>query len=498
MSSGRSSKPGQAKSRKTLGLFDPKTEDAPSGILGASLKPNPQVIGTPNFELETYISNYKGRSRFNRLFHIGTTSDVLAVDALKLAVAQALSETDVDQYLKAVQALARLAPKDPELAPNLGWVGKVRADMQAKTERLESELRGYKNNLIKESIRMGNEDLGNHFYATGDLPAASRAYWQMRDFCTTPTHVSSMYLKLINVSMDRNDWISTHAYVYRLRNALSKPEDMAKNTPRTVIALGLSQMHQGQYLEAANTFLSIDPTGVLEETFDEVISANDVAVYGGLCALASMTRDDLKRRVLDNKSFRNFLELEPHIRRAIKCFWEARYRPLLDILESYRVDYMLDVHLHKHIDTLYRQIRVKSIQQYLIPSSKTVLKDMIAIFSPELMGGEAKPFSLSSPFIVELIRLIENDLIDFRIDLVGGFLVRNQVDLRAQVQAEILQNVAEFNNAVRLRMLNMEIMDSPMAIEPVTAADRAYRRPNDPNLPDFQEGSNAYQGNPST
>ncbi|KAJ5731418.1 COP9 signalosome subunit 1 [Penicillium malachiteum] len=452
---------------------------APPGILSAPLKPIPQVIG---------------RGRFNRLLHIGTSSDVLALDALKLAVAQALSETDVDQYLKAVQALARLAPKDPELVPNPGWVGKVRGDMQAKTERLESELRGYKNNLIKESIRMGNEDLGNHFYATGDLPSASRAYWQMRDFCTTPTHVSSMYLKLITVSMDRNDWISTHGYVYRLRNALSKPEDMAKNTPRTVIALGLSQMHQGQYLDAANTFLSLDPTGVLEETFDEVISANDVAVYGGLCALASMTREDLKRRVLDNKYFRNFLELEPHIRRAIKCFWEARYRPLLDILESYRVDYMLDIHLHKHINTLYHQIRVKSIQQYLVPSSKTVLKDMIAIFSPELIGGEAKPFSLLSPFIRELIHLIEDGLIDFRLDLVGGFLVRNQVDLRAQVQREILLNAAQFDEAVRLRMLNMEIIESGMAIESATPADRAHRRQNDPNLPDFQAGSNPFKG----
>jgi hypothetical protein len=39
----------------------------------------------------------------------------------------------------------------------------------AKQERLESELHGYKTNLIKESIRMGHNDLGDYFYGRGDL-----------------------------------------------------------------------------------------------------------------------------------------------------------------------------------------------------------------------------------------------------------------------------------------------------------------------------------------
>jgi hypothetical protein len=38
-----------------------------------------------------------------------------------------------------------------------------------KQERLEAELHGYKTNLIKESIRMGHNDLGDFFYDRGDL-----------------------------------------------------------------------------------------------------------------------------------------------------------------------------------------------------------------------------------------------------------------------------------------------------------------------------------------
>lgn len=38
-----------------------------------------------------------------------------------------------------------------------------------KQERLESELHSHKTNLIKESIRLGHNDLGDFFYNRGDL-----------------------------------------------------------------------------------------------------------------------------------------------------------------------------------------------------------------------------------------------------------------------------------------------------------------------------------------
>eukprot|EP00879_Flechtneria_rotunda_P011738 GHRR01012259.1.p1 GENE.GHRR01012259.1~~GHRR01012259.1.p1 ORF type:complete len:109 (+),score=33.92 GHRR01012259.1:1683-2009(+) len=38
-----------------------------------------------------------------------------------------------------------------------------------KQERLEAELHSHKTNLIKESIRLGHNDLGDFFYNRGDL-----------------------------------------------------------------------------------------------------------------------------------------------------------------------------------------------------------------------------------------------------------------------------------------------------------------------------------------
>ena len=45
----------------------------------------------------------------------------------------------------------------------------VESRAQATQYRLETELAGYKTNLIKESIRMGHHELADFFYERGDL-----------------------------------------------------------------------------------------------------------------------------------------------------------------------------------------------------------------------------------------------------------------------------------------------------------------------------------------
>lgn len=318
---------------------------------------------------------------------------------------------------------------------------------------------------------MGNEDLGNHYYETGDLLAASKAYSRMRDYCTTPNHIASMLYKLINVSVERGDWLSVQSHVHRLRNSHSKPEDEIKNQPKMSAAHGLAQMNAGSYLEAANSFLLTDPG--LGDSFNEVISPNDVAVYGGLCALASMDRDELQRRVLDNSSFRNFLELEPHIRRAIGFFCNSKFRLCLDILDAYRTDYLLDLHLQRHVSELYARIRTKAIQQYLLPFSRVTLDSMATIFAPEVIGGEARPTGAASPFVQELIRLIKDGVLEARIDLEKGVLISNQADLREEVQQNTLESLRSFNDETHLRILRASVIHAGLQ---VPGDDRRPRR----------------------
>lgn len=95
-----------------------------------------------------------GRTRFDRLYLIGTCSSYLSTEALKAAIAEAKSSKDVLRYERAVAALAEVAPKEGEAIPDTEWVDRMKKIVKAETDRLEHELKGYKNNLIKESIRV--------------------------------------------------------------------------------------------------------------------------------------------------------------------------------------------------------------------------------------------------------------------------------------------------------------------------------------------------------
>lgn len=70
---------------------------------------------------------------------------------------------------------------------------------------------------------------------------------------------------------------------------------------------------QTHRMQAASKFVDVSPE--LGSSFDGVVAPEDMAVYGGLCALATFSREEMKRRVLDNTSFKNFLDLVPQVRR---------------------------------------------------------------------------------------------------------------------------------------------------------------------------------------
>ncbi|KAL4936494.1 hypothetical protein BDV06DRAFT_204915 [Aspergillus oleicola] len=446
-----------------------------NGIVSASTKPFVRVDDPPKFELESYIANYTGRTRFNRLYLIGTCSSYLAVEALKAAIAEAKSGKDVSRYYRAVQALSVVAPNDPEASVDVDWAERLQKKVKSETDRLEHELKGYKNNLIKESIRMGNEDLGQHYHQAGDLTNAFKAYSRMRDFCTTSSHIASMLFKVITVAIERGDWLSVQSNVHRLRGQAAKPEEQTKHQPKMSAALGLSQLQGGSYLEAANSFISTDPS--LGDTYNEVISSNDVAVYGGLCALASMDRNELQRRVLDDSSFRNFLELEPHIRRAISFFCNSKFRPCLEILEAYRADYLLDIHLQRHVQTLYTRIRTKSIQQYLVPFNRVSLDSMAKIFVLNPTPSTNQPTtseSTSNPaFVEELITLIQDGTLDARIDLEKYVLVSSQGDKRVEVQEVVLDSLDNYIREAHIRLLRSNIIRAGLEVRPVGDERRA-------------------------
>ena len=50
--------------------------------------------------------------------------------------------------------LREIAPGDADATPDLDWIDRMKKQVKSATDKMELELKGYKNNLIKESIRV--------------------------------------------------------------------------------------------------------------------------------------------------------------------------------------------------------------------------------------------------------------------------------------------------------------------------------------------------------
>lgn len=236
---------------------------------------------------------------------------------------------------------------------------------------------------------MGNEDLGTFYYSIGDLGSAHRAYSRMRDYCTLSDHVAQMSFKLILVAIAQRNWIAVHSYFQKIDQLNLRPSEYERIKPGLWACTGLSRMASHNYRSAADAFLRVSTTFTSSSgpqdsiAFDrDVLTGNDVAVYGGLCALASMDRAEMQSRVLASPDFRQFLEMEPHVRRAISLFCASKFSACLGVLQEYRNDWLLDVFLQPLLDELFELVRTKCLVQFFIPFKAVSLAELERAFPP--------------------------------------------------------------------------------------------------------------------
>ncbi|KAG9284044.1 hypothetical protein G9A89_022818 [Geosiphon pyriformis] len=404
-----------------------------------------------NLDLDTYIANYRGHTKVDRLLFIAKRCPALQIDAFKLALNEIHNNSlDHGKYIIAATKLneALAAQGRPLYHIDNAWVETTQKRAKSAAERLEVELKNYKNNLIKESIRMGHNELGDHHYNCGSLTNALKCYSRTRDYCTTAKHIIEMCMNVIKVSVELGNYSHVHSYVIK---AESTPDIQPVVQAKLKVAAALAHLDSHKYKVAARLFLE---TGFeLSNNYTEVISPNDVAVYGGLCALASFDRAELKSKVIDNTEFKQFLELEPHIRELIHGFYHSKYSLVLDILEKWRNDYLLDIHLHSHLETLYDNIRKKALIQYFSPFLTVDLNKMAQSFGTTVPKLER-----------ELAKLITENQIQARIDSHNKILCAKQQDQRSGIFQKSLKMGDEYEKSTNAMLLRMNLLKANLIV----------------------------------
>ncbi|XP_076153998.1 COP9 signalosome complex subunit 1-like [Alosa pseudoharengus] len=427
------------------------------------------VVENPSLDLEQYASSYGSLMRIERLQFVAEHCPQLRTEALKLALSFVQRTFNVDVYeelhrklveaIREGQATGEDAPEGSgEDFPTLdaAWAESTRKKALLKLEKLDTDLKNYKGNSIKESIRRGHDDLGDHYLDCGDLSNALKCYSRARDYCTSAKHVVNMCLNVIKVSVYLQNWSHVLSYVTKAESTPEIAEQRGERDGQAICtklkcAAGLAELASRKYKQAAKCFLS---ASFEHCDFPELLSPSNVAVYGGLCALATFDRRELQKNVISSSSFKLFLELEPQVREIIFTFYESKYASCLQIMDTVRDNLLLDMYLAPHVPALYAQIRSRALIQYFSP------------YVSADMGKMAVAFNTSLPALEdELTRLILDGTISARIDSHSKILHARDVDQRSSTFERSLQTGREFQRRATATILRAAVLRNQIHVK---------------------------------
>ncbi|CAG7725017.1 unnamed protein product [Allacma fusca] len=438
------------------------------------------IVENPTLDLDSYINNYSGMARLLRLLHIADHCPPLRIEALKMAINHVQNTFNVPMYQqlhkKLRDAIATVPLPDvtggngptaadlPQL--DLQWIEQKSKKASLKLEKLDGDLKNYKSNSIKESIRRGHDDLAEHYLDAGDLTNALKCFSRARDYCTSAKHVINMCLNVIKVSIYLQNWTHVLNFVAKAENtpdamevgktgsgsgAASAKESGVYIATKLRCAAGLAELAGKKYKQAAKCFLQANFDHC---DFSDMISPNNVAIYGGLCALATFDREELQKNVISSNSFKLFLELEPQVRDVIFKFYESKYATCLRLLDDMRDNLLLDMYLAPHVRTLYAQIRSRGLIQYFSPYASADLNRMADSFNTTVSALEN-----------ELMQLILDGQIQARIDSHNKILFSKNVDQRSVTFEKSLRMGEEYERKTKLMILRAAMIRAQIQVK---------------------------------
>jgi len=389
------------------------------------------VLDEVSLDLESHISHYHGLPKIYRLEFIADHCRSLRVEALSLAIDYIKKNTcnvkDYERLFKKLQEAIdeehgnhMIAGHSAAHQPDRAWIDTKIKQAALRSDRLDNELKNFRQNSMKENIRRAQDDLGDHYLDCGELEHAYNAYTKSRDLAASHRSQINQCLNIIRVSILLQRWSAVSNHVLRAESQPSNDSQTHPTVPTKLnCAAGLYELNSKRYKKAARHFLNTNFDHF--DTHLGILAPINIAVYGSLCALATFTRHELATQLINSASFKQFSELDPQLRDAVAKFYESKYASCLSILQEIKNVLLLDMYLAPHVERLYRAIRNKALVQYFEPFSSASMQKMATAFNTTVDELEK-----------EVINLIYDGHIKARIDSYRKILFAKNIDARSQ------------------------------------------------------------------
>ncbi|KAL5963677.1 COP9 signalosome complex subunit 1 [Taenia solium] len=461
-------------------------------------KKSPKFVNEPvQIDLPSYAASYSGPIKYLRLLFIAQMCPALKGQALRLAHDYIKASTlNVSAYEQIFEVLLHSYNEKHGSGDSLGggeasnndrlssanakivksgrneagliydedWVEKTTLRAARNRDELETELKNFKVNAIKECTRKGYVDLANFCLNVGELSGAMKYYTRSREYCTSWQQDLNSCLSIVKVSIYQAAWSHAGAYVSMAenfceaqnsesppKNGDTRPISPAVAAARSELALasGLIKLVTCNYQDATTQFLqaNCDPDECTADKAASLLTSTNVAYCVTLCALATLDRGELRSRVLNSPTFRLILEAEAECRDIISAFYSANYAACLDALGKIKNFLKLDLFLADHVDSLYERIRMKAMCQYFVPYVCADLKLMAEVFRTNVTDLEN-----------ELAELIRKGHIKGRIDSEKQLLCSLKVDPRYQTFSSTISIIDQCHQRLQAALLRSNLI----------------------------------------
>lgn len=395
-------------------------------------------------DLRTYLSQYSGYSQVYRALHIAEIAgknSPLRLEAFRYAIERCRQTPNTTLYKKLCASCYAEYPLDEFKCDEL-WVNQTEASTRVQTDRKEMDINQARNAGIRENMRASLSDLGDLHYRAGNLPMAIKTYSRCKELCTSAEHHYQAALRIVFPSLENGNWASV---TNNAQKALANAGTNLLYKSKASMVMGVAQIQQRSYRQAAKYFLDVSKEAMGQ--FTEFMADKEVALYAGLCALASFERDDLRSKFLKLVSFKAYLDLLPNVERAVEAVLACRYSEAVTLLDSICQDLRYDYFLSPVLYDLREEIRTRLIQQFIYPFKAIRIAEIATAFnlSPESMEKE-------------LERLISKGLVKARIDSHNKVLQSRFADQRGVTFQLALETGEEMVREIEVMLLRASML----------------------------------------
>lgn len=271
-----------------------------------------------------------------------------------------------------------------------------------------------------------------------------------KSYCSSQRQIQALFLLLAETGLNCHNYQK----VRELYDPILEVKSETNNSflSKLNAARGVAYLAEGKMKEAARSFLAV--TNELTNNFNQVLSSEDLALYGGLSALLALDRKEMEIMVMSSPRERNGslamntagsafgerLEVIPNLKEAIEAYIRADYAECLSMVDKLRALWEMDMYLAPQSKEIWEKVRGKCLIQYFEPYSSVSLHAVMESFS----------FSNMEELEDVIAEFIERkEIRDVRIDGVKKVLNRSSIQqLERRRRKEMLKKLCRMGDGL--------------------------------------------------